>query len=84
VVGAGREAVLMAGVTLQAAHCRALGRRKLALALLKLPIEKLGRPLSTPVQNHDARPKHACDQNAECDVVETVRENVHDSRPVCA
>src|SRR5215469_9985902 len=27
------------------------------------------------------RQKHACDQNAECDVVERVHEIVHDGRP---
>ena len=33
-------------------------------------------------KNHRRRQKHARHQNAERDVIESVRENVHDSRPI--
>jgi hypothetical protein len=34
------------------------------------------------VQSPRPGQKHACHQNAERDVIESVRENVHDSRPI--
>jgi hypothetical protein len=48
------------------------------------PLRALGRPkiLSSFVQSPCPGQKHACHQNAERDVIESVRENVHDSRPI--
>jgi hypothetical protein len=38
--------------------------------------------LSSFVQSPRPGQKHACHPNAEPDVIESVRENVHDSRPI--
>jgi hypothetical protein len=61
-----------------------MGRAAERIKILKCPTAA-SRPLKLGVtsrKNFHRRQEHTTDQNAECDVVESVRENVHDSRPI--
>ena|SRR5438874_394948 len=40
-------------------------------------VEKLSRRAAREPANLRRRKKHTCDQDAECDVIETLRENMH-------